>query len=93
MGFNSSERHEEEYGNIEDLVVHINFATAKGMIHKQCQVPHMSSGPDLHHIIMGSEGTLGVVTELLTDYRKATVDGARQAPDLECILGYGIAAQ
>ncbi|KAE9419776.1 hypothetical protein Angca_005885, partial [Angiostrongylus cantonensis] len=52
------------YGNIEDLVVHINFATAKGMIHKQCQVPRMSSGPDLHHIIMGSEGTLGVVTEV-----------------------------
>nr|CDJ91270.1 FAD linked oxidase and FAD-linked oxidase domain containing protein [Haemonchus contortus] len=52
-----------KYGNIEDLVVHVNFATAKGMIHKQCQVPRMSGGPDLHHIIMGSEGTLGVVTE------------------------------
>ncbi|WKY03083.1 hypothetical protein Q1695_016407 [Nippostrongylus brasiliensis] len=52
-----------KYGNIEDLVVHINFATPKGMIHKQCQVPRISCGPDLHHIIMGSEGTLGVVTE------------------------------
>ncbi|KAK6012180.1 FAD binding domain protein [Ostertagia ostertagi] len=53
-----------KYGNIEDLVVHVNFATPKGMIHKQCQVPRISSGPDLHHVIMGSEGTLGVVTEV-----------------------------
>ncbi|KAK5973335.1 Alkylglycerone-phosphate synthase [Trichostrongylus colubriformis] len=53
-----------KYGNIEDLVVHVNFATPKGMIHKQSQVPRISSGPDIHHIIMGSEGTLGVVTEV-----------------------------
>ncbi|KJH41490.1 FAD linked oxidase protein [Dictyocaulus viviparus] len=52
-----------KYGNIEDLVVHINFATAKGMLQKQCQVPRISSGPDLHHIIIGSEGLFGVVTE------------------------------
>ncbi|PIO64978.1 FAD linked oxidase protein, partial [Teladorsagia circumcincta] len=54
----------DKYGNIEDLVIHINFATSKGMIYKQCQVPRISSGPDLHHVIMGSEGTLGVVTEV-----------------------------
>ncbi|RCN25246.1 FAD binding domain protein, partial [Ancylostoma caninum] len=53
-----------KYGNIEDLLVHVNFATAKGMIQKQCQVPRISSGPDLHHVILGSEGTLGVVTEV-----------------------------
>ncbi|KIH53455.1 FAD binding domain protein [Ancylostoma duodenale] len=53
-----------KYGNIEDLLVHVNFATVKGMIQKQCQVPRISSGPDLHHVILGSEGTLGVVTEV-----------------------------
>ncbi|CAI5444597.1 unnamed protein product [Caenorhabditis angaria] len=53
-----------KYGNIEDLVVHITFVTPKGVIQKQCQVPRISSGPDLHQIILGSEGTLGVVSEV-----------------------------
>ncbi|XP_027721718.1 alkyldihydroxyacetonephosphate synthase, peroxisomal [Vombatus ursinus] len=51
------------YGNIEDLVVHIKMVTPKGVIEKSCQVPRMSAGPDIHHFILGSEGTLGVVTE------------------------------
>ncbi|CAI2349846.1 unnamed protein product [Caenorhabditis sp. 36 PRJEB53466] len=53
-----------KYGNIEDLVVHINFVCPKGIIQKQCQVPRISSGPDIHQIILGSEGTLGVVSEV-----------------------------
>lgn len=52
------------YGNIEDIVVHIRMVTPQGVIEKNCQVPRMSTGPDLHHIILGSEGTLGVVTEV-----------------------------
>uniref|UniRef100_A0A3Q2H3K5 Alkylglycerone-phosphate synthase n=1 Tax=Equus caballus TaxID=9796 RepID=A0A3Q2H3K5_HORSE len=51
------------YGNIEDLVVHIKMVTPRGIIEKSCQGPRMSTGPDIHHFIMGSEGTLGVVTE------------------------------
>jgi len=33
------------------------------VIEKSCQVPRISSGPDIHQIILGSEGTFGVVTE------------------------------
>lgn len=51
------------YGNIEDMVVHIKMVTPRGVIEKSCQGPRMSTGPDIHHIILGSEGTLGVVTE------------------------------
>ncbi|KAM6174297.1 alkyldihydroxyacetonephosphate synthase, peroxisomal [Erethizon dorsatum] len=51
------------YGNIEDLVVHMKVVTPRGVIEKSCQGPRMSTGPDIHHFIMGSEGTLGVITE------------------------------
>ncbi|XP_029413117.1 alkyldihydroxyacetonephosphate synthase, peroxisomal isoform X2 [Nannospalax galili] len=51
------------YGNIEDLVVHMKMVTPKGVIEKSSQGPRMSTGPDIHHFIMGSEGTLGVITE------------------------------
>lgn len=52
-----------KYGNIEDLLVHVNIVTSKGLIRRNCQVPRISSGPDLHQIILGSEGTYGVITE------------------------------
>lgn len=57
------------YGNIEDIVVHIKFVTPKGVMEKSCQVPRLSSGPDIHHFILGSEGTLGVVTEVTIKIR------------------------
>nr|XP_023657471.1 alkyldihydroxyacetonephosphate synthase, peroxisomal-like isoform X2 [Paramormyrops kingsleyae] len=57
------------YGNIEDLVVHIKMVTPRGVVEKSCQVPRMSTGPDIHHFIMGSEGTLGVVTEVTLKIR------------------------
>ena len=51
------------YGNIEDLLVHVRMVTAKGTLEKSVQVPRISNGPDMHDIILGSEGTLGVITE------------------------------
>lgn len=57
------------YGNIEDIIVHFKTVTPKGVLEKSCQVPRISSGPDLHHFILGSEGTLGVVTEVTMKVR------------------------
>lgn len=32
------------------------MVTPRGTIEKSCQGPRMSTGPDIHHFIMGSEG-------------------------------------
>lgn len=57
------------YGNIEDLLVHARVVTPRGVLEKSCQVPRLSCGPDFHHVVMGSEGTLGVVTEVTIKIR------------------------
>lgn len=55
------------YGNIEDLVVRVKMVTSKGVLERNCLAPRVSCGPDFNHIILGSEGTLGVVTEVYID--------------------------
>lgn len=57
------------YGNIEDLLVHVKVVTPKGVLQKNCQVPRMSCGPDFNHLILGSEGTLGIITEVIIKIR------------------------
>lgn len=52
-----------QYGNIEDLLVHMTIVTPKGTIQKNCLVPRLSNGPDIHQFVLGSEGTLGVITD------------------------------
>lgn len=52
------------YGNIEDLVVSVKMVTCKGTLERKVSAPRISSGPDFNHVILGSEGTLGVITEV-----------------------------
>jgi len=51
------------YGNIEDLLVSATLVTPTGILHRDLSVPRLSAGPDINEIILGSEGTLGVITE------------------------------
>jgi len=51
------------YGNIEDIVINVNLVTSKGIYTKVNLWPRISNGPDLNHIVMGSEGNLGIITE------------------------------
>ena len=57
------------YGNIEDLLVHVKLVTPTGVLEKNCQSPRTSCGPDVHHFVLGSEGTLGVITEVTLKLR------------------------
>jgi alkyldihydroxyacetonephosphate synthase len=51
------------YGNIEDIMVSVRMVTPIGTIEKACQVPRMSAGPDIHHVVLGSEGILGMAPD------------------------------
>jgi len=52
------------YGNIEDLVVALRAVTPTGEYCSSGAYPRISTGPDLNHVMLGSEGTLGVITEV-----------------------------
>ncbi|KAF4527342.1 hypothetical protein B566_EDAN001119 [Ephemera danica] len=57
------------YGNIEDLLVHVRMVTPTGVLERRGQVPRISCGPDFNHVVLGSEGTLGVITEVMLKVR------------------------
>lgn len=57
------------YGNIEDIVIHVQMVTTRGILERGCEVPRIAAGPDIHYFILGSEGTLGVITEVTLKVR------------------------
>jgi len=51
------------YGKIEDMVVGLSVVLANGQRISTGGVPRQAVGPDLNQLFVGSEGTLGVITE------------------------------
>ncbi|HTS10977.1 MAG TPA: FAD-binding oxidoreductase [Candidatus Limnocylindrales bacterium] len=52
----------DKYGKIEDMVVALRMITPDGILATR-SVPKSSNGIDVNHLCIGSEGTLGVITE------------------------------
>ena len=52
----------DRYGKIEDMVVAVRMVTPEGVLATRT-VPKSSNGIDVNHLCIGSEGTLGVITE------------------------------
>jgi len=52
-----------KYGKIEDMVIGLKMASPRGTLTVKA-LPARSTGPDLNGLILGSEGTLGVLTEV-----------------------------
>jgi alkyldihydroxyacetonephosphate synthase len=52
------------YGGMEDLLISFKVVLPTGEIVQTMHVPRGDIGPDLRHVFMGSEGTLGVITEV-----------------------------
>jgi alkyldihydroxyacetonephosphate synthase len=59
------------YGNIEDIVHSIEAVLPSGELVVLGKGPRASAGPDLRHLMMGSEGTLGVITGVSLSLRRA----------------------
>ena len=52
------------YGSIEDMLLGLEAVLADGRVVRITPTPRRSAGPDLRHLFLGSEGTLGIVTEI-----------------------------
>lgn len=52
------------YGKIEDMVVGLEVVLADGTVLRTGHGPAAAMGPDLTHLFVGSEGTLGIITRV-----------------------------
>ncbi|MFI5396689.1 MAG: FAD-binding oxidoreductase [Candidatus Binatia bacterium] len=52
------------YGCIEDIVLALEAVLPDGRVLRTRVGPRSATGPDLRHLFLGAEGTLGVVTEV-----------------------------
>ncbi|GAA1466603.1 FAD-binding oxidoreductase [Nocardiopsis exhalans] len=71
------------YGRFEDMVVGLRVATPRGTLDAGGP-PASAAGPDLRRLLVGSEGTLGVITEVAVRVRpvpERVVDEAWSFPD------------
>lgn len=57
------------YGKIEDMVISLRMVTPSGTIITRT-VPKSSNGIDIRHLCIGSEGILGVITEVTIQVHK-----------------------
>lgn len=69
------------YGGIEDMVVGLEAVLPDGTITRIKNVPRRAAGPDIRHILIGSEGALAYITEV-------TVKIFKYRPDNNIYLGY-----
>jgi alkyldihydroxyacetonephosphate synthase len=58
------------YGNIEDIVHSIEAVLPDGTFVTLGKGPRSAAGPDLRHLMLGSEGTLGVITGVTYSLRR-----------------------
>lgn len=57
------------YGNIEDMLCNVTYVTPTGTYTKTDLWPRVSNGPDMNHVVMGSEGNFGIITEAVLRVR------------------------
>ncbi|MFQ5417916.1 MAG: FAD-binding oxidoreductase, partial [Myxococcota bacterium] len=73
------------YGNVEDFLLDLEAVLPDGTVVRTRRTPRASAGPDLRQLFLGSEGTLGVITEVTFSLRpqpEASEGQAFHFPDL-----------
>jgi alkyldihydroxyacetonephosphate synthase len=58
------------YGRFDELVTSVRMVAPAGMLRTQ-QTPHSAAGPAVRELVIGSEGTLGVITDVTVRVRPA----------------------
>jgi len=58
------------YGNIEDIVYSIEAVLPNGDLVELGKAPRAAAGPDLRHLLLGAEGTHGIVTGVTLALRR-----------------------
>jgi alkyldihydroxyacetonephosphate synthase len=66
----SSGQYSAGYGRFDEMVMGLRIATPMGTI-QLGRAPRSAAGPDLRQLFLGSEGTLGVITEVTVRVRPA----------------------
>lgn len=66
------------YGRIDELVVSVGLSTPTGRLNS-LTVPATAAGPDLRELVLGSEGTLGVITEVAVRVRRRPAERRYEA--------------
>ena len=51
------------YGTASEFLVGATIVSPTGTWETRSSIPHSSTGPDLNHVVAGSEGTMGIITE------------------------------
>jgi alkyldihydroxyacetonephosphate synthase len=58
------------YGRFDEIVTAVELTAPVGTV-RTLQVPHTAAGPSLREVVLGSEGSLGVITEVSCRVRPA----------------------
>lgn len=86
----ASGQYSTAYGNIEDVVLALEVVLPDGSVLRTRPTPRAAAGPDLRQLFLGSEGTLGIVTEVTFSLRALPEAHRRQAFHFE---GFGAAVE